>query len=114
MFDSELGRVKEEWSLMFQKHKELDAKYADSNSQAALRLSDRDKHISYLEQVLTEQKGSSEAEQAALQTSIEVLKRDLNSERMMFREKEQQQKEEVAALKHQIAELQLEEEQKTN
>ena len=43
-----------------------------------------------------------------------MLKRDLNSERMMFREKEQQQKEEVAALKHQIAELQLEEEQKTN
>ncbi len=64
---------------MFQKHKELESKYAEVNSQASIRLNDRDKHISYLEQVLNEQKTSAEAEQGALMTSIEVLKNDLNS-----------------------------------
>lgn len=83
MFDAELGRVKDDYAIVLQKYKDQEAKLADFSSQAAARLSDREKHIQYLENLNKEQKANSENEIAALQKAIEALRQDLNSERML-------------------------------
>lgn len=45
MFDSELLRVKDDYSALQQKHKDLELKYLDMNTQGNNRLNDREKHI---------------------------------------------------------------------
>lgn len=56
MFDSEILRVKDDYSAIQQKHKDLELKYLDLNTQANNRVSDREKHIEYLEDVIKTQK----------------------------------------------------------
>ena len=75
--------------MVLQKYKDQELKLADVSNQSAARLNDREKHIQYLENLNKEQKTSAENETSALQKAIEVLRQDLNNERMMAKETEQ-------------------------
>ena len=60
LFDAELGKVKDDYAMVLQKYKDQEIKLSDINTQSATRLNDRDKHIQYLEDLLREQKTTSE------------------------------------------------------
>lgn len=52
LFDAQLGKVKDDYAMVLQKYKDQQIKLADINAQSAARLNDRDKHITYLEDLL--------------------------------------------------------------
>jgi BMFP domain-containing protein YqiC len=49
IFDSELLRTRDELAALLQKYKDLELKHSDLATQSNNRLSDREKHIEYLE-----------------------------------------------------------------
>lgn len=85
IFDSEILRIKDDYAAMINKCKEQEIKLADISAQASAKISERDRHIDYLENVLKDQKASFDSEQTALQKSMEVLRQDINAEKMAAR-----------------------------
>lgn len=79
MFDSELGRIKQDNIALNQRSKQLEFKINDNNNQSLTRINDREKHIQYLEDVLKDQKSSADSQQTALQKTIDALRQDINT-----------------------------------
>ncbi len=104
IFDSEVIRLKDQLSALSQKHKDLQLRHADLNSQATNRLNDREKHIQYLQDVVKTQRNNHESQSTSLQKIIDTLKQQLSNEKLIYRENEQRMKEEVAQANHQLNE----------
>jgi chromosome segregation ATPase len=104
IFDGELLRTRDEYAALLQRHKDLELKYADLNTQSNNRLADREKHIEYLEEVVRTQKSNHESESLSLQKLIETLKQELSNEKLIFRENEQRFREELARAGNELGE----------
>lgn len=100
MFASEGGRLKEEIESLLHRNKDIELKLRETEEKYEARLKDKEDHITYLDELNSDQKEANEKEQQALKQIIEFQKSELEQERISNREKEQALKESLSEFKN--------------
>lgn len=100
MFDSEGGRLKEEIDSLVAKIRELEGRQAETVSSYEEKLKEKSKHIDYLDRLNQEQQENNENEVRTIKQLLEHTRRELESEVMKKREREQDFQETIEDLKN--------------
>ena len=90
MYDSEGSRLKDEIETLQVKIKDLEGRHGEASISWDEKLKEKTKHIDYLDKLNQEQGENHENEIKTMKQLLEHQKRELESERVRGREKEQQ------------------------